>query len=96
MEDFGLEKNSWENVLKMFTLDRIVNFHWLNLSVLQFIQAAKFSTIKFQEITIVLSYSNLKKEMNVREPVWNSNIPTLLKSMKFSLSLEYQTLLPTL
>lgn len=57
----------------MFVLNKVVEFHRLNLRALWFICVAEFSAIKFYPVTITLRCSNLEGRVDVRGPTFNQS-----------------------
>ena len=57
----------------MFILNKVVEFHRLNLRALWFICVVEFSAIKFYPVTITLRCSNLEGRVNVRGPTFNQS-----------------------
>jgi len=52
----------------MFTSNQVAEFYCLNPAAPQFIYLVDFQSIKFQLVSLALSYSNLKREIFIREP----------------------------
>ena len=61
-----MKKNSWENVLEVFILDRVVDFYKMNSEAPWFIYTVKFLAIKFDSITAALKHNNLEERVDVK------------------------------